>query len=161
MSRNQSLLRYGRCLCDLYSRCSVWFPCISTQLSAHHTQGHTLLNLPGLTQLYWQTFSTRCCNTSNSLVGAEYTKDFTCPHSQKSRVLRSEDHQDQLIAPPRPLHCSSKVCFRCCLTVRRKWGGVPSFMNHMCCWWRSTRSKSTGKSLVRKTMVYCTCSSVR
>jgi hypothetical protein len=42
-SRNQCLLRYGQCSCDSYSRCSMWFPCISIQLSALCcTQVHTL-----------------------------------------------------------------------------------------------------------------------
>jgi hypothetical protein len=31
------------------------------------------------------TFSTRCCNTSKSLIGAEYTKVFRCPHSQNPK----------------------------------------------------------------------------
>jgi hypothetical protein len=34
MPRNRSQLRYGRYSCDFYSRCSVWFPCYSTQLPA-------------------------------------------------------------------------------------------------------------------------------
>jgi hypothetical protein len=88
MSRNQCLLRYGRCAYDLYSRCSVWLPCISTQLSAlHRTEMRTMSKIPGFTRVFWQTFSTRCCNTSKSLIGAECTAVFRCPHSQKSRGL--------------------------------------------------------------------------
>jgi hypothetical protein len=34
MSRIQCLLRYGRSSCGLYSRCSMWFPCVGTQVSA-------------------------------------------------------------------------------------------------------------------------------
>jgi hypothetical protein len=50
MSRNQSLLRYGRCSCDLYSRCCMWFPCLSMQPSAFHcTQLHTV-KIPSFTE---------------------------------------------------------------------------------------------------------------
>jgi hypothetical protein len=154
MSRNQRLLRYGWCLCDLFSRCSVWFPCISTQLSAFcHTEGPTVSKIPGFTRISWQAFSTRCCNTSKSLIGAEYTKVFRCPHSQESRGLRSRDRAGQLTGPPRHIYCSPKVWFRCYLTVRRKWGGAPSCMNHICCrWWTDTCSKSTGKSFTKRTV---------
>jgi hypothetical protein len=44
-----------------------------------------------------------------------------------------------------------KVWFRCCLTVRRKWGGAPPRMNHVSCHrWRGACSKNTGKSIIRK-----------
>jgi hypothetical protein len=95
VSRNQRLLRYGRYSCDLCSRCSVWCPCISTQLSAlRRTEVRTLLKIPGFTRIFWQAFSTRCRNTSKSLIGAEHTKVFRCPQSQKSRWLGSGDRAD-------------------------------------------------------------------
>jgi hypothetical protein len=146
MSRNRSLLRYGRCSCDLYSRYSVWFPCISTQLSAlPRTEVYTLLKIPGFTRISWQAFSTRCCYTSKSSIGVEYTKVFRCPH----RGLRSGDRAGQLTGPPLPIHCSPKVWFRCCLTMPRQWVGAPSCMNRMCCrWWRGTCSKGSGRYTV-------------
>jgi hypothetical protein len=151
MARNQCLLRYGRCSYDLCSKCSMWFPCISAKLSAlRRTEVHTLSKIPGFTWISWHTFST-CCNTSPSLIGAEYTEVFTCPQSQKSTGLRLGDRAGQLAGPPRPIHCSPKDWFRCCLTVQRKWGGAPSCMNPMCCpWWRGICSKTTGKSFTKK-----------
>jgi hypothetical protein len=69
MSRNQCLLRYGWCSCDLYSRCTLWFPCISTQPSALcRTEGCNLSKIPGVTWISWQTFSVHCCNTSRGWV---------------------------------------------------------------------------------------------
>jgi hypothetical protein len=123
-------------------------PCISTQFSAlRHTEMSTLLKIPGFTRISWQTFSPRCCNTSKSFIGAEYTKVISCPHSQKSTWLRSRDRAGQSTGPPRHVHCSPKVWFRCRVTIRRKCSGAPSCMYHMCCrWWRGTCSKSTGKS---------------
>jgi hypothetical protein len=119
-----------------YIRCSMWFPCTSTQLSAfRHTVVRILLKISGFTQLSRQAFSTRCCNTSKSLIGAEYIKVFKCPYSQKSRGLRSGNRARQFTGSPRPIHCSPKVWFRCFLTMHKKWGGggAPSCMNHMCC----------------------------
>jgi hypothetical protein len=85
------------------------------------------------------------------LISTEYIKVFRCAHSQESRGLRSGDPAGKLTGPPRPTHCSQKVWFRCGLTMRRKWGGAPSSMNHMCCrWWRGTCSKCTGKSSTKK-----------
>jgi hypothetical protein len=55
--------------------------------------------------------------TSKSLIGAEYTKVIKCPHSQKSRGLRSGDHAGQLAGPPYPIHCLPKVWFRCYLPM--------------------------------------------
>jgi hypothetical protein len=47
-SSNQYLLRYGLSWCDIYSRCSMWFPCISTQLSAlRRTEVRVLSKIPG------------------------------------------------------------------------------------------------------------------
>jgi hypothetical protein len=60
MSRSQCPLRYGRCSCDLCSRCSMWIPCISTQRSAlRRTEVSTLSKIPGFTLISWQAFSTR------------------------------------------------------------------------------------------------------
>jgi hypothetical protein len=148
MSRNQCLLRYGRYPYDLYSRCSMWFPCIATQLPALRcTQVCTLSKIPGFTQISWQAFSVHCCNTSKSLIGTEYTKVIRYPHSQKSRGLKSGDYAGQFIGPYL-LFTESLIQV---LSVLRKWGGAPSCMNHMCChWWRDTYSKSTGKSFTKK-----------
>jgi hypothetical protein len=110
----------------------------------------TVSKIPGFTRISLQEFFTRCCNTSKPLIGAEYTEVFRCLHSQKLRGLRSGDRAGQLTWPPHPIHCSPKVCFRCCLIARRKWGGAPSCMNHMCCrWWRGTCLKNTGKSFTK------------
>jgi hypothetical protein len=74
---------------------SMLFLCISTQLpTVRHTEARTLPKIPGFTRLSWRGFSTRCCNTSKPLIGSEYTKEFRCPHSQKSRGLRSGDRAD-------------------------------------------------------------------
>jgi hypothetical protein len=100
----------------------MWFPCISTQLSAlRRTVVRTLLKSlvsPESTGRYSLLAAIR--NTSKSLIDVEYTKDFRCPHSQNSRGLRSGDRAGQLTGPPRPVHCSPKVWFSCCLTMRRK-----------------------------------------
>jgi hypothetical protein len=152
MSRNQYLLRYVWCSCDLWSRCYMWFPCISTKfLTLLHTEMPTLSKIHGFAWLARQALSIHCCNTSKSLSGTEYTKVCRCPHSQKSRGLRSGDNAGQLTGRPWFIHCSPKVQFRCCLAVQRKWDGALSCMNHMCCyWWRGTCSKSTGKSFTKK-----------
>jgi hypothetical protein len=119
MSRNQRLVRYGRCSCDLYSACSVWFPFISTQLSAlRRTEVRTLSKISGFNRIPWHAFSVPCCSTSKSMIGAEYTKIFTCPHSQSSGGLRSGDRAGQLTWLLRPVQCSPKVWFRFCLTMR-------------------------------------------
>jgi hypothetical protein len=158
MYRYQCLLRYGRFSCDLHSRCSVWFPCISKRLLAlRRTEVRTMSKIPGVTRISWQAFCTRCCNTSKSLIGAEFTNAFRCPHSQKSRGLRSGDRAGQLAGLPHRIEWSPEVWFRCCLTLRIKWGGAQSCMNMCCRWWRATCSKSTGKSFIHKTMVHCTC----
>jgi hypothetical protein len=76
---------------DLYSRGSIWFPCISTLLSAlRRTEVRTLSK--GFTRISWQELSIRYCNyTSKSLIGAEYTKVFRFPQPkiQKIKVRRS------------------------------------------------------------------------
>jgi hypothetical protein len=147
MSRNQCLLWYGRCSCGFYNRYSMWLPCISTQLSAlRRTEARSLTKISGFTWMSWQAFCARWCNTSKSLIGAEQTKVFWCPHSQNSR----RDRGGQRNGPPRSTHCSPKVWLRCCLTMQRKSDGGPSCMNHMCCrWWRGTFSKITGKSFTK------------
>jgi hypothetical protein len=50
---------------------------------------HTLWEIPRFTWISWQAFYTHCCNTSKSLISAEYGKVFRYSHSQKSRGLRS------------------------------------------------------------------------
>jgi hypothetical protein len=121
---------------DMSSRCSLWCPCISTQLSApRNTEVKILSKNPVLIRIPWHAFPTRCCNTSKSLIGAEHTKVFRCHHSQKSKGLRSRGSCGPVIGSPHPTHCSPKVWFRCCQVMRRKWGGAPSCMSHMCCRW--------------------------
>jgi hypothetical protein len=131
---------------------------MSTQLAAlRRTEVRTLSKTPGFTRTSWQEFYTRCCNTSESLIHAEYTKAFRCPHGQNSRGLRLGDHAGQLTGPPRPVHCSPKVGFRFSLTMRRK-RCAPPCRDHMCCQWcKRTCSKSTAKSFIKKTMAHCTC----
>jgi hypothetical protein len=138
MSRNQGLLRYGRCSCDLYSRYYMWFPCISIQLSAlRHTEVHILSKIPGFTRISWHAFSSRCCNTTKSLIGAEHTEVLGVPTAKNP-----EDQAGQLNGPSRSIHCSPKIWFRCCLAIWRKWSEAPSCMNYLCCRsWRGTSSK--------------------
>jgi hypothetical protein len=139
MSRNQCLLRYGRCSCDLYSRCRVWFPCISTQLPAlRGTEVRTLSRITGFIRISWWAFSTLCCYTSLSHWSALNTlKSSGVPTAKNSRGLRSGDRVGQLTGTPRPVHGSLKVWFRCCLAMQRNWAGTTSRMNRMCChWWR-------------------------
>jgi hypothetical protein len=78
-------------------------------------------------------------------------KSLGVPRAKKSRGLRSGDHAGQLTGPPRPIHCSSKAWFGCCLAIRRKWDGAPSCKNRMCCrWWRGTCYKITIRSFSKK-----------
>jgi hypothetical protein len=58
----------------------------------------------------------------------------------------AEDYAGQLTGAVCPMDHSLKVWFRCCLAVRRKWGGA--WMTCYC-WW-DTCSKSTGKSFAKK-----------
>jgi hypothetical protein len=52
-SRNHCLLEYGRCFCDVYKSYSVWFPCLSTQLSALRlTQVRTCVEIPSFTLFF-------------------------------------------------------------------------------------------------------------
>jgi hypothetical protein len=109
---------------------SMWFPCVSTQLSAlRRIDVFILSKIFGFTQFSWQAFSTRCCNTANSLIASEFTKDFRCSNSQKSIGLRPGDRAGQVTGPLCPIHCSLKVWFRCCRKMHRKWGDAPSCMN--------------------------------
>jgi hypothetical protein len=118
-SRNHCLLRYGLCSFHFYSRCSMWFPCISKQLSAiRHIEVFSLSKIS--VSPNFPDRSSLCYKTSKSLIGAEHTKDFRCPHSQKSRVLRSGDRAGQLTGPPLPIHCSPKAWFMCCMKMHRK-----------------------------------------
>jgi hypothetical protein len=82
MSRNKYLLRYGRCSCDIYSRCSLWLSCISTQLSALRRS---------------ELVAVICLTHSLAL---NTPKSFRCPHSQKYRRLRSGNREGQLNGPP-------------------------------------------------------------
>jgi hypothetical protein len=94
--------------------------CISTHLSAFcRTEVCIPLKIPGFTRISQQAFSTHCCNTFQSLNGAECTKVFRCPHNKKSKGLRLGDREGKLTGLPCPIHCSLKVWFRCCLTLRR------------------------------------------
>jgi hypothetical protein len=76
--RDQCLLRYGQCLCDLCTRCSV-VPMHSntTFSSSSHIGVHSVENSWFHSNLCWA-FSARCCNISKSLISAEYTKVFRC-----------------------------------------------------------------------------------
>jgi hypothetical protein len=149
-STNQCLLRYGRCSCDLCSRCFMCFSWFSAQFSALRWIWVRILSkILGFSRISWEAFSILFSNNSKSLIGAEYAKVFSCSHSQKSRGLRSGDRAGQLTGPLHLLH-SPKLWFRLCFTMRRKWGGAPSCMNHMCCWRRGTCSKSTGESFTKK-----------
>jgi hypothetical protein len=135
MSRNQCLLRYGQYLSDIYSTCYMWFPCISAQLSAlAHGEECTLLKIPGFTWISWQAFSTHCCNTSKSLISAEFTKVFRYPHNLKPRWLKPGDHACQLNGPPHPIYCSPKSGSGT-VWLQRKWGGALSCMNHVLSKW--------------------------
>jgi hypothetical protein len=72
-------------------------------------------------------------------------KSLDVPATKKFGGLRSGDHAGQLTRPPRHVHCSSKVWFMYCVTMRRKWGGAPPCLRHMwCLWWRGTCSKIAG-----------------
>jgi hypothetical protein len=63
----------------------MYLPCISTQLSV---LSRTDVLTPGFTRNSWQALSSRCCDTCKSLIGAERTDVFRCPHSQKSTNIK-------------------------------------------------------------------------
>jgi hypothetical protein len=112
MSRPQYLLRYGRCSCD---------PCSSAYAFQHNSQllgAQRCALCPNfLTSLQtpdrsWPAFSIRCCNTTNSLIGAEYKKQFRWPDRQNSRKLRSGNYQSLASYQGSP-----NVLFGRCLTT--------------------------------------------
>jgi hypothetical protein len=58
------------------------------------------------------------------------------------------EHAGQFTGPHALSTAHRSSGFRCCLTMRRKFGIDPSCMNRICCqWWRGTYSKSNGKPL--------------
>jgi hypothetical protein len=105
----------------------------NTTFSSSSTEVRTLSTIPGLNRIFWHAFSIHCCNTSEVIDRRLIHQSFRWSQSQKSRALISGDRVGQLTAPPPPMHCSPKVWFRRCLTVRRKWVSGPSYMNHMSC----------------------------
>lgn len=60
------------------------------------------------------------CNIYKSLIDAERTEVYTCPHNLNSTEV-------QLTGPSRPTHSSTEAWFTRCLSMRRKCGG-PSIM---------------------------------
>jgi hypothetical protein len=61
--------------CHLHNRCSVWFSCIPTQLSAPRLRDvHTFSKILGFTEVFWWALSARCCNNSKLMTVFEYTK---------------------------------------------------------------------------------------
>jgi hypothetical protein len=61
----------------------------NTTFNLRCTDVCTLSKVSGFARISWQIFSIPCCNTSKSLISAEYTEVFSCPHSQKCKGLRS------------------------------------------------------------------------
>jgi hypothetical protein len=59
-------------------------------------------------------------------------KSLDVPAAKIFRGLRSGDRAGRLTGSPRHVHCSPKVWFRCCLTVRRKRGDAISCLNRIC-----------------------------
>lgn len=86
--KDQCLLRYGWFSCYLCSRCSVWFPCMSTKLSALFLVA-SVRSFKNSFYLNHRTGSIHGSNTSVSLIILEYTEVFEWPHSQNSRELKS------------------------------------------------------------------------
>jgi hypothetical protein len=118
-----------------------------------HTAVHSVEN-SWFHSISWLAFSTRCCNTSLShwlTLNISKSSGVPQPKIQGFKVRGSYRPVDWASAS---CHCSPKVWFRCCLTMRRKWAGAPSSMNHMCCSWRGGRVLANHSS---KTMVHCTC----
>jgi hypothetical protein len=116
VSRNQYLLRYGCCPCNLSGWCSVRFTCISPQLSAlRHMEMHTLSFLGSLKSPHWH--SLLIASVSRSHWSALNKWVFWCLHGQKSKGLRLGDHVGQLTGPLDPIHYLPKVWFRYCLIV--------------------------------------------
>jgi hypothetical protein len=110
----------------------------------------SLSKISGFTRISWQAFSIPCLILISHWLTLNMPV-FRCPHNENLRGLMSGDRAGQLPLPPRPIQCSLKVWLRCCPTMRRKWCGAPSRMNHTCClWWRGTCSKNTDKSFTKK-----------
>jgi hypothetical protein len=146
MCKNQCLLRYGRCSCDLYSRGSVWFPCIWPHLSAlRQTEAHTLSQIPGFTRNCWQPFSALYHNTSVNLSSAPNTPKPSGVSATKS----AEDWGQEIVQ-------ASWLAFRFLSTVHRNgsagvWQCRDNEVSHhawttLCSRWRRwTCSKGTGE----------------
>jgi hypothetical protein len=100
-SRKQCQLRYG----DVHVISTTDSVCGSHafQHNFQRTEVHTLSKMSAFIGISWQAFSTYCYNTSKSFISDGYIKVFRCPHSQKSRGLRSGDHTGQLTGPPSPI----------------------------------------------------------
>jgi hypothetical protein len=141
MSRNRCLLRYGWCSCDLYRRCSVWFPSISAQLSA-------VPRTEVRTRISWQAFHTRCCNKCHwsALNTLKYLG-----------VPTAKNPKDSGRGSCRPVYCASASyplfteSLVQVLSDSAEEVSLCSIMHEpLCCWWRGTCSKSTGKSFTKK-----------
>jgi hypothetical protein len=120
--RNQCLLRYGRCSCDLYSRCFMWFQCVSTQLSARHTDVRTMPKIPGFTLISWRAFSARCCNTSvtDRCWTHQSLQLSPQPNIQRIKVRRSCRPVDWVSAS-HPLFTESLVQVLCDSAEKTRW----------------------------------------
>jgi hypothetical protein len=87
VSRNQCLLRYGRCWCDLYSRCYMWFPCVSTQLSA--------LRRPEVNTLSKTSASIESCDRHSLLVAVIPPNHWSALNNTKAFIVpRAENPED-------------------------------------------------------------------
>jgi hypothetical protein len=89
----------------------------------HCTEVHTMSNLPGFNRT-----SAGCCNTSKSLIDAQYTGGFRCPHNKKIQGINIKGSCRPVDCPLHPIHCSPRVWVQV-LTMWGKWGGAPSCMN--------------------------------
>jgi hypothetical protein len=88
------------------------FRCISAQLSALRlTEVPTPSESPGFARNSSQVFFTDFCNTSESLIDAEYTKEFRVSQP-KIQWIKVIDHAGQLNRPPRPIHSSGSDAVR-------------------------------------------------
>jgi hypothetical protein len=83
----------------------------TTFRSSSHRGGHSL-EYSWFHSVSWQVCSTRCCNTSKSLMDAECTQTFGCPHSQKSRWWILGERVGQLTGSLLCIHCSRRVWFK-------------------------------------------------
>ena len=62
-------------------------------------------------------------------------KSSHAPPTTRNPEVRSKCRAGELTELPCPIHCPPKAWFRCCLKMRRKWGGAPSCRTHLCCCW--------------------------